>query len=110
MGTTGTIRALKFMVWLAMAAGFAGWLCMWLTEEAIWAPQQPHCTTFAMTELKGQTYKTCSYLATRYRTGEYTFAIAALVMAAALIAGRRQNGRRRPIYADAIAPRSNGKQ
>jgi hypothetical protein len=109
MGSTGITRALKWVVWLAMAAAFAGWLCMWLTEEAIWAPHQPHCAAFAMIELKGRSYKTCAYLADRYRAGEWAFTIAGAIIAAAIIAGRRLKNDKRSTYASATGPRSNGK-
>ncbi len=108
MGSDGTKRALKITVWLAMAAGLAGWLCMWVTEEAIWAVPQPHCTAVAVIELKGHSYKTCSYLATRYRIGEYSFMIAWLIMAVGIAVGRRQNQARRPNYTDPTGPRPNG--
>jgi hypothetical protein len=89
MAPTRTKRALKVAVWLAMAVGLAGWVCMWFTEEAIWAPQQPHCATFAIIELKGRTYNTCSYLAARYRLGEGAFTVALLIMAVGFVAERR---------------------
>ena len=108
MGSSGIKRALKIVVWLAMAAGLAGWLCMWLTEEAIWAAQQPHCAAFAIIELKGRSYRTCSYLAARYKIGERTFMIAWLILAVGILAGRRQTRDQRPILADATDPRSNG--
>ena len=107
MRADGAKRALKIMVWLAMAAGLAGWLCMWVTEEAIWAVPQPHCTALAVIKLKGRSYKTCSYLATRYRIGEYSFMIAWLIMAVGIVARRRQSPAPGPNDADPTGPRSN---
>jgi len=81
-------HALNVVVRLALAAGLAGWLCMVFTEETIWSQQSPHCPILATIELKGNVYRTCSYLVTRYRIGESAFMISVLIMAAGVIAGR----------------------
>jgi hypothetical protein len=58
---------------IMLVIGLLGWAAMWVTEEAIWSFPSRRCEAYSLISLKGQVYRTCSYLAFRYRAGEFTF-------------------------------------
>jgi hypothetical protein len=72
---------LKTVVMIALVGCGVAWLTMWVTEDAIWSAPSPRCEAYATIELKGHVYRTCSYLAARYKAGENGFTASWIIMA-----------------------------
>jgi len=72
-GKTSVERGLQRTLKIAFVIGMGAWLVIWFTEPAIWASAGRICASYASIELKGQVYRTCSYLVHRHQAAEWIF-------------------------------------
>ncbi|MFL6721990.1 MAG: hypothetical protein ACJ8FT_09355 [Sphingomonas sp.] len=70
---TRSEKLIGIMGKLCFVAGVIGAAMMWFTQGAIWSPEPRSCHLLASIKLKGQVYRTCSYLVRRYQIGEWLF-------------------------------------
>jgi lysylphosphatidylglycerol synthetase-like protein (DUF2156 family) len=80
---------LGWLAALAVLVAAASWLTMWFTEGTIFSHVPLQCLHYDSIELKGKVFRTCSYLATRYRVGQYGWWGSALVIAIYVPVDRR---------------------
>src|SRR6185437_3158432 len=86
-GRTPIERWFQRLLKLAFVTGMCAWLVMWFTEPAIWSSTAKTCVSYASIDLKGQVYRTCSYLVHRHQTAEWAFGASWVIGAVCILFG-----------------------